>query len=132
MQAKCPFFYDLTLFFLDLCQFVDTFRPIFTDITPTGKLCFGDIKTPFFVSLTLCFHSVKPMFSPRQSYVFRSHMCHFGSHKVTPRRQQSATSTGNKSHIDRQQVPHRQATSPTSTGSKSHIGNDEVVRRREQ
>ena len=75
MQAFCPFFYDLTPLFLDLCQFVDKFRPIFADITPTGKLCFGDTKTP----------------SPRQSYVFRSHMCHIDGHKV----------------------PHRQAASPT-------------------
>ena len=70
-------------------------------------------KNTVFVSLTLCFHSVNPMLLPRQSYVFRSHICHFGSHKVTPRRQQSATSTATKSHIDRQQVPHRQAASPT-------------------
>ena len=32
-------------------------------------------------------------------------MCHFDSHKVTPRRQQSATSTTTKCHIDGQQVP---------------------------
>jgi len=70
-------------------------------------------KNTVFVSLTLCFHSVNPMFSPRQSYVFRSHMCHFGSHKVTPRRQQSATSTATKCHIDGHKVPHRQAASPT-------------------
>jgi len=89
-------------------------------------------KNTVFVSLTLCFHSVNPMFSPRQSYVFRSHICHFGSHKVTPRRQQSATSTSTKCHIDGHKVPHRRPQSATSTGSKSHIGNDEVVRRRER
>ena len=86
-------------------------------------------KTREFVPSILCFHPVKPMFSPRQSYVFRSHMCHFGSHKVTPRRQQSATSTGNKSHIDGHKVPHRRATSPTSTGSKSHIDRQQVPHR---
>lgn len=75
-------------------------------------------KNTVFVSLTLCFHSVNPMFSPRQSYVFRSHICHFGSHKVTPRRQQSATSTSTKCHIDGQEVPHRRPASPTSATTR--------------